>query len=780
MWDGAIQSSTQRITDALLHRSVLPEDALAFEKVSGAIAVRAALLLSTGDQGVLFAVPEATASTARHIVAALLIGDHAHMNAQGVVPKAEVRPLLRGDIVLVTQAISVSKSILDDLHIGKGQRLSDIWDVTTLSRYTAAKSSKPRVFLANPGWLRKAMGGRRFGAVVIDASHPSTFAQLPDLMRAASGCTSLRFAVSPPATDTVLTECGFPSKLQLWMWDPQAKRDAETAVEMADPKPHRTAERVLWVCDSDDEAAKILANTYKCLIAAARASEGRVYPGLRLCWGIYNRLRQVAVPLAQLEQVSANSWSGNLRKRLDDLESVNGHGSVAWDTTWPQLVAALKAAYETLLRREETAKFWGVASNLEAFLASDAPFLRVVVGSEAEIALLVPALEAVVEGFSHALLSSRVEFITGSKEARLVAEGDICPTVLLAPRTNGHRHLDVYPSTRIDELLYPHEVDVERSSQARLHSPWTSRIKDEVRVQFLEPLGFLPLKSAKPRCVAQPPRVLVHQSNGHTVSLVCEATSSGEIDIDALASAPGLDEFDGRAPAEYSSNGGAGGTTEIRFTNGDRHQYYEIQKVDIYLSETSSIQRHAPQDVRPGWQVIAFVDGQYEGLFRRLADSVSARLPQGERVALELWRKAKEHLAARADGKRALYDKLTSRGLTSSYGTFISWFGDEQDDVIAPQQFDDFRVLASEVEVYANSGQLLERTFRAVQHERGRNRAMGRTLRKFLRAVVSGDGYEEALSGARSLDAAIADVLAAVEVLEVDSVVEVKRNQNGR
>jgi len=62
-----------------------------------------------------------------------------------------------------------------------------------------------------------------------------------------------------------------------------------------------------------------------------------------------------------------------------------------------------------------------------------------------------------------------------------------------------------------------------------------------------------------------------------------------------------------------------------------------------------------------------------------------------------------------------------------------------------------------------------------VQHERGRNRAMGRTLRKFLRAVVSGDGYEEALSGARSLDAAVADVFAAVEVLVVDSVCKLQR-----
>ena len=139
-----------------------------------------------------FAVPEATASTARHIVASLLIGDHAHANAQGQVPHVEERHLLRGDIVFVTQAISDGKARLEDLPIGRGQRLSDLWEVTTLSRYTAAKASKPRAFIANPGWLAKTMNGRKFGAVVIDASHPSTFAQLAPLMKAASGCTKLR------------------------------------------------------------------------------------------------------------------------------------------------------------------------------------------------------------------------------------------------------------------------------------------------------------------------------------------------------------------------------------------------------------------------------------------------------------------------------------------------------------------------------------------------------------------------------------------------------------
>jgi len=779
MWDRAIQLSTQRVTDALLHRSVLPQDALAFEKVSGAIAVRTALRLLTGEQSLLFAVPEATASTARHILAALLIGDYAHANAEGQVPQAEVRHLLRGDVVLVTQATSNGKARLEELSVGRGQRLSDLWEVATLSRYTSAKSTKPRVFLANPGWLEKTMGARRFGAVVIDASDPSTFAQLPRLMRAAAGCTSLRIAVSPPPAEDVLAACGYPSKLQLWLWDSQAKNDAETVVEARDPQPHANGDRHLWVCDSDAGAAQALAEVYRRLTAAARAAEGRSYPGLWQCWGLYNRLRQVAVPLARLEEVAASTWAGSLRQRIAELENVSGHGSVAWDTTWPQLLAALKSAYETLLRREETAKFWGVASNLQAFLASTTPHLRVVIGSEAEVTLLTPALELVIEGFSEALASGRVEFVTGNKEAKLIAEGAVCQTVLLAPRTNGHRYLDVFPSARVDELLYPHEVDLERSNQARLHSAWAPRLQDETRVRFLAPFGFQPLSSAAPRPAAQPPAIVVRKSNGHAVSLVTSAEVSGEIDIDALVGGTDVDFFYGDEPTVYTSISTVGAITEVRFTNGERRQFYGDQKLDVYLSETSRIQRNLAREVRPGWRVIAFVDGQYESLFRRLADVVTSRLPPAERVALELWRQTKEHLISRFESKRKLYDKLVTKGLMSSYETFVSWVSEGDDDVIAPQQFHEFKVLASEMDTYASSKVMMENAFKAVQHGRGRNRKLGRTLRRFLRAVVSGDGYEEALAGARTIDTAIADVFAAVEILEVDSVREVQRKHDG-
>ena len=172
---------------------------------------------------------------------------------------------------------------------------------------------------------------------------------------------------------------------------------------------------------------------------------------------------------------------------------------------------------------------------------------------------------------------------------------------------------------RVDELLYPHEVDIERSTQARLHAAWAPRVQDEERVRFLEPFGFKALSSAVPRPSVQPPAVVVCKSSGHVVSLVSSAEVSGEIDIEALVSGTGADLFDGYEPTVFAATGTVGPITEVRFAGGERRQFYGGQKLDIYLSETSRIERHLAREVRAGWQVIAFVDGQYDGLFRRLA-----------------------------------------------------------------------------------------------------------------------------------------------------------------
>ena len=215
MWDSAFRVSVQRVTDALLRKAVLPSGDRAFERVSAAMAVRVALLARQSEQTLLFQVPEATATTARHVAAALLIGNHAHTHGASELPAEEARPLFKGDLLLVTVAVSACKAELDALPIGSYNRLHDYWEVLPLSKYSTSRNDKPRVFLANPGWMQTSAAGRRFGAIVIDASHPRSFERVEDLTKAAMGCSSLRIVVVPPMSESELRACGYPDKSKL-------------------------------------------------------------------------------------------------------------------------------------------------------------------------------------------------------------------------------------------------------------------------------------------------------------------------------------------------------------------------------------------------------------------------------------------------------------------------------------------------------------------------------------------------------------------------------------
>ncbi len=778
MWEDAFQVSTQRVTYALLCGSVLPSGGKPFEKVSAAIAVRTALNARVAKQTLLFLVPEVTATTARHIAAALLVGNHAHSGGHGELPPAEVHPLFKGDLLFVTPAVSDSKGELQEVPIAQYQRLKEYWDVIAFSKYTGRKADKPRVFLANPGWMLAGTAGRRFGAVVIDASHPRTIEKLPELLAAARGCSSIRIAVAPPIAH-LNPAFGNPAQTFVWVWDPQAIKDAVAAVDGKSPldsNAGKGAERVLWVCDSDAAGAKALAELHRQLVKASRAAAGRAYPGIQLCWSIYNRLRQLLVPLAQLEQVSANTWSGNLRVRVDALADVQGHGDVAWDTTWPELRDVTRAAYQTFLEREQTAKFWGVASSVETFIASGAAHLRVVIGSEAESELFLEMLGDVVDGVREAMVKGRLEVVSSRQEANLVAEGHISPTVLLGPRMNGHRYLDVFASQRIDEFVYPHEVDIEQAAQVRLYGSLSSAMTDESRVGLLAPLGLRPPPNSPKAAPYLRPDLTVQTTDGHTIKATKTADVANDLDIDALTEGLGWAQSEGNGHGQQGISVQGGDVVEITFTRGDSANYYASQGIDVVFSETGTVQRVPAASVRPGWQIISFVDGRYDGLFKRLTEVVNSRLKPEQRVALELWQRTKAGLVSKHSNKRALYEKLRDAGLQSGYETFASWLREGDEGVLAPQQYEEFEILAMESPTY-NSPSLLKATFAAVQHDRGRSRASGRLLRRFLREIVTGeDGYDEALESVRQLDTALADVLAAVEILDVKSLQAIKRS----
>jgi hypothetical protein len=529
-------------------------------------------------------------------------------------------------------------------------------------------------------------------------------------------------------------------------------------------------DRVLWLCESDTDADSALARLYGELVAALKAADGRPYAGLAMGWSIYDRLRQLTVPLAPLEQVAASTWAGSLRDRIQHLKTIQAFGDVWWETTWPRILDAVDAAYETFLKREETTKFWSVASITQKALGASGRRVRIVTPSVKESELLLEALSHVIDGVDDAVAAGQLEILNASAEARLIAEGQVCDTILLGPRTRRHRHLDAFPSHRVDELVYPHEASIERITQGRLYEWWTSIAAAESRRRLLSAI-CVDVKSdwATPQQFKQP-RLVFQTAEGHPVRLAREADVSQVLDIDSLidSGTAGDDTSALTFAREHTPSGVSGDSIEVAFAQGEVARYSASQNVDVFFSETGVVQRYPAAALQRGWRLISFVDGRYDGLFSRLTDVVNARLPQKERVALELWQKAKTDLFDRYDNKTILYDKLRSQGLSSTYEAFMGWFDDE-DGNLAPQQFGEFEVVAKECGIY-NSPKLIRTTFDAVQHRRGRNRSCGRQLKQFLRAVVSGDGYNEALDSARKLDAALGDVLAAVELLEVASL----------
>src|SRR5258708_27026196 len=178
MWETAFNGADQPVTQALLHKAILPAWGTGFAKVSAAIAVRLALSARANPRTLLLLVPEASDATARYVAAGLLVGDFAHRSGDGRIGVGESGPLLGGDLLFITQSVTPSKAAFEDLKLASRYPLGEMWEVTALTRYTKARYTKPRVYIANPGWVTEHLPKRPFGAVVIDATQPRTMTQL--------------------------------------------------------------------------------------------------------------------------------------------------------------------------------------------------------------------------------------------------------------------------------------------------------------------------------------------------------------------------------------------------------------------------------------------------------------------------------------------------------------------------------------------------------------------------------------------------------------------------
>jgi hypothetical protein len=455
------------------------------ERASGLLAARLPVRLAPGERRrLIFLVPNPSESLGRFLAVSLLLADFVHRSGVGV-QHQEKGELIRGDLILITQHIRECVTLLRRVAIKYGTEslpLSKFWPIEVVSQYSPPPDNSPRVFVANPGWSSSIGEGRSYGSVVIDASHPRTADHLDKILaHPGIAAAPVQIIIIPPCEQDRLDRLRSPDRESClaWAWDPAALDALETAMGTACPGLHCAAsERHVWVCD-DGPADEILFELHRLLVGAMRTGNGRVPPAVLEAWSVYHRLRQLAVPLVQLEEERSKAYrTVTLKDRIQSIEenqpSASGSVGAYLESRWPRIVRVLQSAYEHFLKQKEPAKFYTLAGAVEEYLSarrtSGAGPLRIVVPNEYEGSMLAALLGQLVSDWSDALQEGAVTIATAREEPRLVAKGCSQATVLLGFRTSDTRYLDVYPGVNVHLIIYPYEADVDEAIQRRVHS----------------------------------------------------------------------------------------------------------------------------------------------------------------------------------------------------------------------------------------------------------------------------------------------------------------------
>lgn len=772
------------------------------ERASGMLASRLPVRLKPGEKRrLVFLLPNATQSLGRYLAVSLLLADFVHRQGEGI-PTNEKGRLIPGDLLLVTQHIRECTSILREVGIRYGTEplsLTKFWPIEVLSQYSPPTDDKPRVFVANPGWASTLSKGRRFGIVVIDFSHPRTGDHLDSLLKQPSiDAAPVQILIVPPCEQTRLdrfNEKGRNACLA-WAWDPAAIDALETLIE-----PNRTngltggAERLLWLSD-DDEVDHALADLHEMLVGAMRVGGGRVPSPLLEAWSVYHRLRQLAVPLVQLEEARRKAYrTVTLRERITALESsspsANGPLGAYLDARWPQVTATLGKLYELFITRKEPAKFYTLACAVQEAIESEASALgepiRIVVPTAHERTILATQLGELVDGWSDALQGGRIAITTVKEEPRLVAEGSCYPSILLGFRTSDTRHLDVYPCVPMRVIAYPFEAEVDEAIQARIHSTIERLQENGPRTVVLQALQ-LPVRNhpgvgsangtgngdGSPR--SKRPQIS-RRVETRTVQLQTRRFQADEavepLDLARLAGMAWTDEIILGAAAEEENDRTPGAPVEfveIVDATGERIRYPAGRLVDVYHPATEMKERIPAAELKPGMFIIVLVDDFYEDVFERLLEAIREERDIKASMALEVWQCAKQAaLSKHSSNRRRLYESLSSAGLRVKYEAVTGWFNGGEDEVLAPLDESDFALLARESGIYSDSA-IMRMTFACICTERNLRRQCGRILGRLLTQIAAGQHYEAAIKSARAIGTPLEQVAAAVSVREVVSV----------
>jgi len=773
VWVQAFQnclSPEKQFEYGLLKRKIFPRDLSPFARATAVMSSRIALKSLSEPKRFIFMVPHPEDELSWVIPSTLLITD--------LVRKQTSQTLLKGDLLLVTNTSGSALAELQRIKLGDTS-LQEIWQVDSYSRYKPSLGSKPAVFVANVGWVKEGIPERTIGTVIINGMHPRTLGKVPGVLATIKD-VPLSFVICPPLLEHELKDLGYPEMAETWLWDPSAQHRVAEILSVPSRVDLSVKERDVWICP-DPEIDGLLSEVHALLGAAQRESR-KAFPPFWGAWGIYHQLRNLSVSLSQFEDAAFDTWGAStIRKRLGFLVS-EWPEELALEARWRQIIQGLEKTYEVLLKHQEPAKFWAIAQRVEHYLKQDEEAVRIVVPSEREVALLSVALSHVTDDWGDAQEEGRIEVISARAEARMLSGGNFRKTILTGYRAGQHRHLDLYPGYKIEIVAYPYEASVDQSLQSRIYNFTEEFQHPDARKRALDYVG-MECPSSSESLISPRPAISLMGEIKHNIEKVIEPLQDpSAFDMEKLAESGFSEDWTDEPISAFGEHKGdekeITEVVQIIFVDGQRVNYLRYQGVDVYSPGTEQIYRYEAYKVKSGMRVVTMVDGVYENLHERLVEALNSRLNAYHQMLMSLWEQAKlKALLMHNGNRRDLHRALAQKGLSTEYAAIVSLFRDGDFEIIAPQQFEDMKILAEHSGVYPKRN-LVSLTFKVIQNERGRRKKAGRALHGLLRAIASGDGYSQALSMAKEIGTEISEVLEAVEIKEVENVVILRKRDS--
>jgi hypothetical protein len=709
---------------------------------------------------------------ARLLVASLLFADLFARERGGR------RPLLEGDVLLVTKRMRDAIDFLRRVTVGRSAKLAGVWNIESVAMHhpPPAPGGHLRVWIATPlhfSFLRDPR--HTFSAVVVDGCEDEIRIAAESLLSSGAAAAAPLQLLTLPAGVPRPRLSG--QEELAWLWDPAAENllGQLLGTGVVGDVP----ERSYWVCD--DTAADQLERAHAALVALTRVAS-RAPEGDRLwtAWAIYHSLRGTSVPLAVLEDLRlSRPAAATIKGQLDGLctpPDIGFHARPVVDVHWPAMVEALRNTYARLRELAEPPKFWALAQAVEALACSHpGRATEIIVPGEDDRALLVRLLASVIDGLSGRIERGLLRVATAGRRSPSVAAGE--SILLTGMRSASRQHLDLYAKTRLDVVVYPFEALMDQRRLENMYRDAARLCEGSRRDAVLASLGITtgPAKprgsvTVEPMIQTTAPVISVTQCTPLRLRQHTElefepfaqewVARSGRAHVDCYDDVVARTAREG-AGVEVTLEGG-----ETLFLPAEKHAY-------VFHPAASDVRSVPASALLPDELLIVVEDDRYADLFDRMVSEQERSRPADRAFKLSFWQLVKRSALSRFGGsRRRLHEHLRDEGLRVDYGALATWFREGEREIIGPEARADFLLLA-EASGLVRDQEVGVSLFEAVQDERVNRRRLGRALRLSLISMFHGDYDRNVMAQSEALTVLAEDIVHMVTLQRIESVVPI-------